>query len=226
MASPASTKTGKKFATHCQAPGQAKFINEPPDNLKDRPAPYAARDNNFAMMKSADGNRRKKSSLSKRLLYVYLVIMCGFCFYPLTTGVFQIRTAFAYPMYQWHTRVAQTDIIINLLLYIPVGILLMVNMRKFARLSRAVTLSILVGTAISAGVEFVQYFITDRVSSSYDIFLNFVSTSIGVVLATIMEKLLNLHGGMAQLLRPVERRETTKEDGGLEVIPTVKNNSK
>lgn len=89
-------------------------------------------------------------------------------------------------MYLWAVHVGTHDIIINLLLYIPIGFLATnIALSRYGRLLAAI-MALVTGTAISAGVEFVQYFITDRVSSSFDVFLNFISTGTGALLASIV----------------------------------------
>lgn len=130
-----------------------------------------------------------KKSRAVWIFYTYLGVMLAGCFYPARTGIFTLRTKFNIPMYDWMAPAPLQDIVINLLMYIPVGILLMVIARKRASLQGAIFRAILLGTGISVGVEFVQYFITDRVSSALDVALNFGGTSIGVLVAVVLEKL-------------------------------------
>ena len=140
------------------------------------------------MNKSAPDSKPGKRSVTVWIFYAYITLILAGCFYPARTGIITLRTTFNVEIFAWSAYVPLSDIIINLLMYIPIGILLMVIFRKQRSLQGAIFRAILVGTAISIGVEFVQYFITDRVSSALDVILNFGGTSIGVVFAIVLER--------------------------------------
>lgn len=138
------------------------------------------------MNKSNSATRIFRSNLQIYVFNIYLSIVLVFCLLPLSTGHFHFRTDFHKKMYLWAVHVGTHDIIINLLLYIPIGFLATnIALSRYGRLLAAI-MALVTGTAISAGVEFVQYFITDRVSSSFDVFLNFISTGTGALLASIV----------------------------------------
>jgi glycopeptide antibiotics resistance protein len=113
------------------------------------------------------------------------------CFFPYETGRIALKHVHEEEIFKWIIQVSLLDIVINLLLYIPVGFLLMRVFRKTYCMVRSMGIVIMLGLGISIWIEFVQYFLIDRHSSSFDVVLNTLSTVIGVALAFIFEKLVS-----------------------------------
>lgn len=75
----------------------------------------------------------------------------------------------------------------NVLLFVPVGILfaLLLPLRYWA-------LALLLGPALSAGIEVAQHFILEeRYSSVYDIIANSIGATLGVILAVALRAVVN-----------------------------------
>ncbi|WP_051318932.1 VanZ family protein [Chitinimonas koreensis] len=95
---------------------------------------------------------------------------------------------FGYPLPYYHTV---ADNALNLLAYLPLGYAwaLYFRCRWFAPLA-----ALLLGGALSSGVEFVQQFLPDRIASNLDILYNAAGSLLGALLAGLSSKLLIVRG--------------------------------
>lgn len=75
------------------------------------------------------------------------------------------------------------DIFFNLLAYVPLGFLLVLAFYPRLRGWTAVVLTVLLGTAVSAGMEALQSYLPQRVPSNLDLLCNSVGTLAGALLA-------------------------------------------
>ena len=91
-----------------------------------------------------------------------------------------------------HNKSKYSDIIINILIFIPLGILVhgMLSTRYGLTL-RISLITLLVGTLFSLGVESLQHFSMSRNSSLIDVFTNMTGTAIGIVLYRVYHLFLN-----------------------------------
>ena len=78
------------------------------------------------------------------------------------------------------------DIFVNLLAYIPLGFLLELSLRPRLRLTAAVIVSFIAGTALSFGMEVLQSWLPSRVPSLLDLLTNGAGTLAGALLASGM----------------------------------------
>lgn len=75
------------------------------------------------------------------------------------------------------------DIITNILVYIPFGLLLFNITARYQRAPIAMVISIMTGTFLSISLEYLQAYNPHRVASILDVILNVGGTSIGVIFA-------------------------------------------
>ena len=82
----------------------------------------------------------------------------------------------------WPRSDSRSDVLVNVLAYMPLGLFLALSWRRFGRLFSA-TLALLAGFGLSCGMEFLQEALPGRVSSIADIVHNTLGTLLGVALA-------------------------------------------
>jgi hypothetical protein len=77
---------------------------------------------------------------------------------------------------RWMTR----DVLLNIVLYIPVGAFAYLALARSLRPAAAAALALAGGTALSASIEIMQQFEASRYSSAVDLVTNIVGTAVGV----------------------------------------------
>lgn len=75
------------------------------------------------------------------------------------------------------------DVVVNLLAYLPLGLLLGLTLRAHYAAGRSVLLATLGGLALSAAMEYAQMYLPSRTSSNMDILANTLGTVSGALLA-------------------------------------------
>ncbi len=107
--------------------------------------------------------------------------------FALNTDEDQMRTKIRWFLQQWplgNGHVSRGDIIANVALYIPLGLLLALAIRPRSRRGKIATVPIAaaLGLALSALVESSQLLLDGRVSSPSDLVMNTLGTTIGAIL--------------------------------------------
>jgi len=87
------------------------------------------------------------------------------------------------PLWQTYTLF---DTVVNLLAYIPFGLLLGLTLRARFGGGLSLLLATLGGIALSVSMEYTQMYLPSRVSSNLDILTNSISTLVGALLAIII----------------------------------------
>lgn len=113
----------------------------------------------------------------------YAILLVYGTLFPLTGWRFPIENI-------WDTLLADgvkptppSDIITNVLVYIPFGLLLFDNVATRLSATIAVMIAVILGTSLSISLETIQAFIPQRVPSILDVILNAGGTGIGAILA-------------------------------------------
>lgn len=75
------------------------------------------------------------------------------------------------------------DAVINVLAYIPFGLLVGLALRSRFPMLISLTVAVFCGMALSAGMEYLQMYLPARISSNLDVLTNSVGTLIGALLA-------------------------------------------
>ncbi len=96
------------------------------------------------------------------------------------------RTPFALGFGSEASRVSVAwDVVVNLLGFVPFGLLLAALLGRITTTGRAFTLSVVIGMALSFGIEFLQSWIPTRSSSLVDLVLNTTGTALGALLLLV-----------------------------------------
>ncbi|MBW2079248.1 MAG: VanZ family protein [Deltaproteobacteria bacterium] len=94
-----------------------------------------------------------------------------------------------------------SGIIINILIFIPLGILIHGMLRARYGLALKISLAtLLAGTLFTIGVESLQYFSMTRNSELIDVFTNMTGTTIGIVIDRVYNLFLNYKAKRLQML--------------------------
>lgn len=86
-------------------------------------------------------------------------------------------------MHEWPSHLDKADMLQNVLVYAPFGLMLTLWLAGFMRHVSALLLCTLLGTALSFGIESLQQFNPARVSSMVDVAMNAAGTGFGGMLA-------------------------------------------
>ncbi|TVR66322.1 MAG: DUF4962 domain-containing protein [Candidatus Competibacteraceae bacterium] len=84
-------------------------------------------------------------------------------------------------------RLIFTDLVLNVLVYMPLGLLLVMGLRRFLGILNALLVAVLMGGALSFTLEVLQNYIPVRVSSLSDLLTNLIGTVLGGMLAAILQ---------------------------------------
>lgn len=122
------------------------------------------------------------------LTALYGLLLCYATLYPLTdwtlptVGVWQSLLAVVGRQHSF------TDLLTNILVYIPFGFLLFRSLGSGRRLPRVLFVTSLVGIFLSFSLEILQVYLPGRVPSIHDVALNFAGTFIGALLAIAIRR--------------------------------------
>ncbi len=138
--------------------------------------------------------------LIRATTFFYLLLLVYGTLYPITNWQWPTSLQFHAFSFNWPTSYSKSDVLVNLIIYVPFGFLLswlLQHRFPYTILIPAITL---VGASLSLSLEFLQSFIPSRVSSISDIALNSTGMLIGTVAAcllrpqgTIITKASNLY---------------------------------
>ena len=118
---------------------------------------------------------------------VYLLLIVYGSLYPFSgwhtppDGVWEFVTA------PWSRYVSRSDIITNILVYLPFGVLVARSLRYRCTPIAAFMLALCVGALLSFSMESLQAFLPLRVSSRLDWLLNGLGTLLGALLAALVQ---------------------------------------
>lgn len=121
------------------------------------------------------------SSGLKWLGFFYVLLIVYGSLFPLTN--WQAPASWSNPITTpWPAHDSRSDILVNLLAYLPLGLLLSLIWRNAGR-TAALIFTLATGFALSFSMEFLQEALPSRVSSVQDIFNNTLGTLVGALLA-------------------------------------------
>jgi VanZ family protein len=107
--------------------------------------------------------------------------------------------AFAYLSASWPDRIVRFDVVVNVLGYIPFGMLVVLALHPQARGMKAILIAVAAGTLLSGTIEALQTFLPRRVSSNVDLATNAVGTLIGATLGAWRAESLIDRGRLLEL---------------------------
>ena len=142
---------------------------------------------------------RRASLLARVACLAYTVIVIYASFTPWVGWRDLGVGAFAYLTAPWPTRLTRFDVIINVLGYLPFGLLVVLAVYPRRRGLSAILIATLAGTLLSGSVEAIQTFLPRRVSSNVDLVTNICGAVIGAVIGAWRAESLIDRGRLLQL---------------------------
>lgn len=118
-----------------------------------------------------------------KLSCAYLLLLIYGTLFPLSGWDWQRGNLHTFISLNWPAHVSRGDVVTNLVVYVPLGLLLALWWR--GRFGGGATLALvtLCGTSLSLGLEYLQSYLPQRVSSPLDTALNGTGTFLGALLA-------------------------------------------
>lgn len=151
------------------------------------------------------------SPLSRACLFAYTVLIVYASLYPFSGWQFENIAAFGAQISQWPRYWSQFDAIVNVLGYMPLGILIVFSLYPVIGRGWSLLLAALGGCVMSLLMESVQYFLPSRVTSLLDLITNaggcLLGALIGVCLLPLILESGRLHQLRTQWLYPNSARE-------------------
>lgn len=155
-------------------------------------------------------SNRSSNSL---FLLGYIALLVYGSLYPLAGW----RIPEGSPMVSWPRYVSRADMVTNLLVYIPLGLLLVRSFPGRWRAVSSIAMATVLGSVLSIGVEVLQLFLPARVSSMGDIALNAAGSLIGAVIAWNLKEQVTM-GRQIRSLRHAWFLSGAATDAGLAAI--------
>ncbi|QGZ40564.1 VanZ like protein [Pseudoduganella flava] len=120
------------------------------------------------------------------LLLVYAALLAYGSWYPFAWGEPE-HPLFTF-LHAWPSHLDKGDIIQNVLVYMPFGLLMVAWRGRREPFAVALLLAALCGTALSFGIETVQQYLPARVPSLVDVAMNFAGSVIGALLGALVSR--------------------------------------
>ena len=133
-------------------------------------------------MQMQDGLFARRSRLVGYLTVTYLVLVVYTSLHPFSEWRAPAQEVRIFLTAPWPAYFTWTDLILNVLAYVPVGLLLTLVLMAFLRAFPAAALAIMLGISMSLAIEVVQVFLPGRIPSNADLLCNALGTVIGVSL--------------------------------------------
>jgi len=119
------------------------------------------------------------------LLYAVLIVYGSL--FPLTGWTYPKVPLFSFLTAPLPAHISRTDMLTNVLAYIPMGILIVWSAKQPRRLMRLMTTATALGAVLSFSMESVQMFLPSRTSSTVDFGINVAGTLIGATSAAAFQ---------------------------------------
>lgn len=120
------------------------------------------------------------------LLLLYAALLAYGSWYPFGWG--EAETSLFTFVHAWPMHLDKGDVIQNVLVYMPFGLLMVVWRRRRDPFAVSLVLAAVCGTAISFGIECVQQYLPARVPSLVDVAMNFAGSVIGALLGALVSR--------------------------------------
>ncbi len=137
------------------------------------------------------GDSHSYAAASRRIqawmLGAWIVLVLSASLYPFNVDPVRLLAAAAegFPGLRTWRPTSQRDTIVNLLVYVPIGLLIPLVLAPRRHAAQRWMLAIITGALLSLGVELLQHAIRARVPSLADWVLNVASAAIGATLALL-----------------------------------------
>ena len=141
----------------------------------------------------------RSSRLVAYLTVAYLLLVVYASLYPFTDWRVPNDDATRFLFGGWPSYIVASDVVLNILAYMPLGLLL--TLLWMGRVPRwfAVGLSVAAGMLLSLSIEFAQAYLATRISSSVDVLTNSIGALWGAVAARVWGERWLLSGELRRL---------------------------
>ncbi|HUL64506.1 MAG TPA: VanZ family protein [Burkholderiaceae bacterium] len=156
---------------------------------------------------------RRASPVARLAFLAYTVLVVYASLTPWTGWRDVGVGAFAYLSAPWPDRVMRFDVVVNVLGYIPFGMLVVLALRPQPRGAKAILIAAAAGTLLSGTIEAFQTFLPRRVSSNVDLVANVGGTLLGAVFGAWRAESLIDRGRLLEL-----RFAWFEQDGAIPLI--------
>lgn len=116
----------------------------------------------------------------------YIVLIIYGTLYPLTGWQLPHGIQRSDAFLKWPKYLTRSDIITNLVIYVPFGALLAILLKRHFTSTKTVILVFICGFFISLTLEYIQFFLPGRVTSLVDILLNSSGALIGALIPSLI----------------------------------------
>ncbi len=130
-----------------------------------------------------DGMFARRSRLVGYLTLAYLALVVYTSLHPFSEWRAPAQEVRVFLTAPWPAYFTWADLIINVLAYVPVGVLLTLVLMPFFRGATAATLATIFGMLLSLAVEVLQVFLPGRIPSNADLLCNAVGAVLGASIA-------------------------------------------
>jgi VanZ family protein len=145
----------------------------------------------------------RRSHLVRYLVVGYTLLICYASWYPFHSWREPADAWFAFVFAPWPRYYTLSDVMLNVLGYLPFGFLLALALLPRTDVRAGAVLATLAGTLLSFGMETVQQFMPARVASNLDLLANSLGGMIGALLGMTVGERLLLSGNLYRLRQRV-----------------------
>jgi VanZ family protein len=128
-----------------------------------------------------------KSSRARFPAIVYALLIVYGSLYPFTGWHGPLDSALDFLTAPWSRYITRSDVLTNILVYLPFGALVARAQRHWLTPAAAFALALLAGLLLSFSMESLQAFLPGRVSSRLDWLLNGLGTALGALLSALVQ---------------------------------------
>jgi len=145
----------------------------------------------------------RRSRLVRYLAVVYVLLVFYASLYPFGPWRQLAASPFAYLFDPWPRYYSAADVAINIIGYLPLGILVTLSALAWATTWWAAVFATVLGTMVSLSMETLQSYLPQRVPSNLDLLSNGLGALIGAAVAASAGKRLLLSGRLHRLRQRV-----------------------
>ena len=162
-------------------------------------------------MNPKPSNEQKASPFSRSCLVAYLILIVYASWYPFSGWQIKNLAAISDVIRQWPRYWSIFDVVINVIGYMPLGMLIVFSLYpRFQRIG-AIVLATLFGTVLSMCMEGIQYFLPTRVTSILDLITNASGCLIGAIIGTLLSAAILEKGRLGLLRKQWIHHESSRE---------------
>jgi len=155
----------------------------------------------------------RRSRLVRYLLTGYTLLIAYASLYPFHAWREPAEPLLAFLPAPWPRYYTLSDVMLNVLGYVPLGFLLALALSPLIAPRAAAVVATLAGTLFCLGMETIQQFMPERVPSNLDLLANGLGTLIGALLAVTVGERWVLSGHLYRVRQRVFRRGAVVDAG-------------